>query len=102
LLFQRFLELLEQPHVLDSDDGLRREGFKQLDLLLGERPDLYAADLNRPDGNSLAQQRRSQYRPNPDPSGEARWKVALWHCCQVIDVKGSAVNYGSAGYRITD
>src|SRR5262249_49911036 len=30
--FQGFLQLLEQPHVLDSDDGLIGEGFKKLDL----------------------------------------------------------------------
>jgi hypothetical protein len=58
--------------------------------------------MNRPDGNSLAQQRRGQHRPNADTSGESRWKVTLWHCCQVIDVKGSPVNYGSGGYMVTD
>ena len=36
LLLQRFLELLEQPHVLDGDDGLVGEGFNQLDLPFGE------------------------------------------------------------------
>ena len=30
------LQLLEQPHVLDRDDGLIREGLDQLDLALGE------------------------------------------------------------------
>ena len=32
LLFQRFFEFLEQPHVLDGDDSLVGEGFKQFDL----------------------------------------------------------------------
>ena len=36
LLLQRFLQLLEQPHVLDGDDCLVGEGFKQLDLRRGE------------------------------------------------------------------
>src|SRR5262249_37929957 len=49
------LDLLKHPHVLDGDDGLSRESFEQFDLLLGERADLRAADMNRPDGNSLAQ-----------------------------------------------
>ena len=31
-----FLEFLEQPHVLDGDDGLVGEGFEQLDLRRGE------------------------------------------------------------------
>ena len=32
-------EFLEQSHVLDGDDGLIGEGFKQLDLLVRERTD---------------------------------------------------------------
>ena len=32
------LELLEQPHVLDGDDGLVGEGLEQRDLRVGERP----------------------------------------------------------------
>ena len=36
LLLQRFLEFLEQPHVLDGDHRLVGEGFKQLDLRRGE------------------------------------------------------------------
>ena len=43
LLLQRFgelalarLHLLEQPRVLDGDDGLVGEGLEQLDLLVGE------------------------------------------------------------------
>ena len=49
------LQFFEQPDVLDGDDGLVGESFEQFDLLLGERADLHAADMNRPDGNSLAQ-----------------------------------------------
>ena len=33
---KRFLEFLEQPHVLDGDHGLIGEGFEQLDLRRGE------------------------------------------------------------------
>ena len=36
LLLQRFLEFLEQPHILDGDDRLIGEGFKELDLRRGE------------------------------------------------------------------
>ena len=49
LLFQRFGEivgalaqLVEQPRVLDGDDGLGGEVLHQLDLLVGERPHLLA------------------------------------------------------------
>jgi len=36
------LQLPEQPHILDGDDGLIGEGLHQRDLLVGERPDLAA------------------------------------------------------------
>ena len=91
----------EQSHILDGDDRLSGKGFEETDLLLCERADLQAADMNRPDGNSLAQQRRRERRPNADTSGEARWKIILWHCCQVINVKGLPVNYSSSRYMIT-
>ena len=32
-----FAQLVEQPCVLDGDDGLRGEVLDQLDLLVGER-----------------------------------------------------------------
>src|SRR5262249_1687911 len=34
------LQFLEQPDVLDGDDGLGRESFEKRDLLVGERTDL--------------------------------------------------------------
>ena len=37
-------QLVEQPRVLDGDDGLRGEVLHQLDLLVGERPHLLAID----------------------------------------------------------
>ena len=52
------LEFLEQPHVLDGDDRLVGEGLQQRDLLLGERTDLQSANMNHPDGDAFAQQRR--------------------------------------------
>ena len=44
LLLQRLAELVEQAGVLDGDDGLRGEIRDQLDLLVGERPDLLAVN----------------------------------------------------------
>ena len=37
-------QLVEQPRVLDGDDGLGGEVLHQLDLLVGERPDFLAED----------------------------------------------------------
>ena len=44
LLLQRFAQLVEQPRVLDGDDGLSSEVLDQLDLLIGERADLLTID----------------------------------------------------------
>ena len=49
LLLQRFAQLVEQPRVLDGDDGLVGEVLDQLDLLVGEWPDLLAVDADDPD-----------------------------------------------------
>jgi hypothetical protein len=40
------LQLVEQPRVLDSDDGLARKACDQRDLLVGKRPDLLAVDAD--------------------------------------------------------
>src|SRR6266516_367163 len=46
LLQQRFAQLVEQARILDRDDGLTGEVCDQLDLLLGEWPDVGAIDCN--------------------------------------------------------
>ena len=38
------LQFLEQPYVLDRDDGLVREGFEKSDLLIGERDELLCGE----------------------------------------------------------
>ena len=43
-----FLELFEQPHVLDGDHCLVGKGFEQLDLFVGERTDFRAANDESP------------------------------------------------------
>ena len=40
LLLQRFAQLVEQPRVLDGDDGLGSEVLYQSYLFIGERPNL--------------------------------------------------------------
>src|SRR5262249_55671068 len=105
LVFQRLaqfcvtlLDLLKQPNVLDRDNRLRCEGFKELDLLLGERADLHPTDHDRSNRDLLTQQRRGEYRPNAETSGMRRWQVVLGLCFKVMNVNGSPVNYGSARY----
>src|SRR6266478_101442 len=68
LVFKRFLQLarlrlhlLEQPHVLDGDDGLVGEGLQQCDLLV--REGFHRRPIHRkcPDGNTLAQHRNAKH-----------------------------------------
>ena len=54
-----FLQFLEQPHVLDGDDGLGRKGFQQSDLFIGEWVDFDSTNENHTDRTALAKQRRS-------------------------------------------
>ena len=54
------LQLREQPHVLDGDDGLVGEGLEQRDLLVGERAGSSVRDDDRADRRALAQQRRRE------------------------------------------
>ena len=66
LLLQRFgkivgalAQLVEQPRVLDRDDGLVGEILDELDLLVGERPDLLAVDASAPTSLSSLQHRHA-------------------------------------------
>jgi len=57
------LHLVEQPHVLDGDDRLIREGLDQLDLLLGERPYSGAVHDEQTNGDLLSQERHPEDCP---------------------------------------
>jgi len=48
LLLERFAQLVEQPCVLDGNDGLGGKVLNQLDLLVGERASFLAKDVERP------------------------------------------------------
>jgi hypothetical protein len=55
-----FLQLSEQPHILDGDDGLVGEGLEEADLLLAERAYVCSTKLYRPDRRPLPQQRNAE------------------------------------------
>ena len=44
-----FAQFIEQPRILDGDDGLGCEAAEKIDLLFGERPNLLAEDRDLPD-----------------------------------------------------
>src|SRR5262249_8061374 len=54
---ERLAQLVEQPCVLDGDDGLGGEVFDQLDLLVGEGPHLLAVDSDDADQFVLLEHR---------------------------------------------
>src|SRR5262245_58130264 len=56
------LQLLEQPHVLDGNDGLVGEGCHQLDLLVGERLRLGFQEGNDAKERALTQHWDREYR----------------------------------------
>ena len=49
LLLQGLPQLVQQPGVLDGDDGLAREAREHSDLLVGEWPNLPTIDGNQSD-----------------------------------------------------
>src|SRR5262249_16020518 len=63
LLFQRLAQLVEQPCVLDGNDGLRSEVLDQLDLLVGEGLDFLTEHVDRADQLIVLEHRNGQYGP---------------------------------------
>ena len=55
-------QFVEQPRVLDGDDGLSGEVRHQLDLLVGERPYLLAIDDDGPEHLAFFQHRNRDHR----------------------------------------
>ena len=55
LPLQRVLRLVEQPHVLDRDDGLVGEGLHQLDMMFAKRTGLCSRRANHADRFTVAQ-----------------------------------------------
>jgi hypothetical protein len=58
---QRFTQLVEQPRVLDGDDGLIGEGLEQGDLPFGEEPRLGASQRDRANHDTFAHQRHGKH-----------------------------------------
>ena len=93
LLLQRFLRLVEQPHVVDRDRGLIGERLHERDLLLGEQPRLHPPQLDGADRPILAEQRHRQRGVMPDASLQlaADREVVLRSGSEVFDLYGCAV-----------
>jgi hypothetical protein len=75
-------QLVEQPGVLDGDDGLGGKVLDQFDLLVGEGANLLAVDDDRADNLVSPQQRHDDVRPCPTQSdgrrtGQFRRRIRL-------------------------
>ena len=94
-------QLLEEPDVLDGDDGLVGERLQQLDLLVRERPRLGARDGDRPDGISFAHHRDRQVATIAEGSGESerRW-ANVGVVLEVAHLDDGAVQDGRCDLRL--
>ena len=59
----RVLKLLEQPRILDGDDGLVRERLHEADFALGERTNFGPLRDQRPDGRVFHDQGHREEAP---------------------------------------
>ena len=78
------LQFLEQPHVLDRDDGLIREGLEKGNLLFCEGTNLCTANMNRSDRNPSRRNGVTKVGPHADGltdslglPGNSAWVSAL-------------------------
>jgi hypothetical protein len=72
---QRLLGLVEQPRVLDGDDGLVGEGLQEMDRLVVERSSFAARDADRADRNAIAQHRHDEQAAPADRAGQFLYAV---------------------------
>ena len=83
-------QLVEQPRVLDGDDGLGGEVLHQLDLLVGERAHLLAVDGDRADQLVVLEHRHDERSRAAAKLGTARRgsdsaaMSATWMCHFVL------------------
>ena len=87
LLLQRFLELLEQPHVLDGNHRLIGEGLDEIDLPVRERLNIKSRHIKIVP--VAAPSRRSGTAKTLRASGLATWTLIVR---LVLDVVCSGVN----------
>src|ERR1700731_3041704 len=73
LLLKRLLQLVEQPTVLDGDDGLIREGLDHGELLVGKGSNLSPPHRNHANESTFATHRHTE--KGPDATGTRSFGV---------------------------
>src|SRR6516162_5286452 len=92
------LDFVEQPHVLDRDRRLVREGRDQLDLLVGEPLNGAARQDQHAGRSALAQHRHAEDCAHVGEPGSYS-QPYLRICFGVHDMNGLALEYDPAGDR---
>jgi hypothetical protein len=92
------LDFVEQPHVLDRDRRLVREGRDQLDLLVGERLNGAARQDQHAGRSALAQHRHAEDCAHVGEPGSYS-QPHLRICFGVHDMNGLALEYDPTGDR---
>src|SRR5215831_3295160 len=89
-------ELVEEPGVLDSDDGLVGKGPEESDLLVAEWPDLKAANCDGADRTVLPQQRNADEGSSPfSPRDRGSLREFVHFGLKVDDVDESSLEHGA-------
>jgi hypothetical protein len=97
------LQLREQPHVLDGNDGLVGEGLEQCDLAFGKRLHFGAAETDGPERHPVAHQRNIQYcSVAPTPCQCAALRKLGFLDLQVRDVHGPALEHAATVQSFAD
>ena len=83
-------QLIEQPHVLDGDNGLFGEVHHQLDLLVGERPYVLPTDDENPNRNSFGGR---QPKGGTHVANSARASTYIPVALKIVDVDNLAFEH---------
>src|SRR5262249_40820991 len=97
LLFQRLLEFLEKPHILDGDHGLISESLDQLDLRGCEGTHFGATCRQRSDDFCLLTQRNHQERTRAAEDTQV-WEFILRE--SVRDMQRAMLDYPAKSWFI--
>src|SRR5215467_2318603 len=107
-LRQRFillLQLREQPHILDGDDGLIGEGLEQRNLFVGELTDRRARHEDRSDRAALTPNGDDEQATLPGETchaayfGQRTLRVGVEYVNDGVVANGSTGRQGSSDWR---
>ena len=95
------MNLLEQPRVLDGDDGLVGEGLEQIDLSVGEGASLGSPDYDHTDRFTRKDQWDSHCGPEAKASGAVATLWILSLALQVAHMDSLPIENGTSLYMPT-